>query len=88
MFIFEPLQIVLEDGEYLKGIEGYYRPIPGAPFGKIVSIKFKTNKRETPLYGLDSGEKYSFEEKDHKITGFSGRATDVIYDISPMSRRI
>ncbi|CAN7062728.1 hypothetical protein BRARA_D02380 [Brassica rapa] len=82
-------EIVLEDGEYLTGIEGYYRPIPGAPFGKIVSIKFKTNKRETPLYGLDSGEKYSFEEKGHKITGFHGRATtDVIYSIEAISRPV
>ncbi|CAN6844198.1 hypothetical protein Bca4012_034223 [Brassica carinata] len=80
-------EIVLENGEYLTGIEGYYRPIPRAPFGKTVSIKFKTNKRETPLYGLDSGEKYSFEEKGHKITGFHGRATtDVIYSIEAISR--
>lgn len=78
---------MLENGEYLTGIEGYYRPIPRAPFGKTVSIKFKTNKRETPLYGLDSGEKYSFEEKGHKITGFHGRATtDVIYSIEAISR--
>ncbi|KAL0740186.1 hypothetical protein Bca4012_081699 [Brassica carinata] len=81
-------EIVLEDGEYLKGIEGYYRRIEGASFRKIVSIKFKTNRRETPMYGLDSGEKYGFEAKDYKITGFSGRATDVIYDISPISRPI
>uniref|UniRef100_M4DKI7 Jacalin-type lectin domain-containing protein n=1 Tax=Brassica campestris TaxID=3711 RepID=M4DKI7_BRACM len=52
-------------------------------------VKFKTNKRETPLYELDSGKKYSFEEKGHKITGFHGRATaDVIYSMEAISRTI
>ncbi|CAH2058742.1 unnamed protein product [Thlaspi arvense] len=75
-------EFVLEDGEYLAAsLDGYYKPIPGAPFGKIAALRFKTNKRESPLFGKESGEKFSLTEKDQKITGFHGRATDVIYDL-------
>lgn len=83
------LQFVLEDGEYLMAsLEGYYKLIPNTPFGKIVSLRFKTNKRESPLFGKESGEKFSLEEKDQKITGFHGRATDVIYDLMFSCRHI
>ncbi|KAF3554117.1 hypothetical protein F2Q69_00017638 [Brassica cretica] len=38
-------EIVLENGEYLTGIEDYYRPIPGAPFGKTVLSSRRTKGR-------------------------------------------
>ncbi|CAN6844374.1 unnamed protein product, partial [Brassica oleracea var. botrytis] len=38
-------EIVLENGECLTGIEDYYRPIPGAPFGKTVLSSRRTKGR-------------------------------------------
>ncbi|KAH0917862.1 LOW QUALITY PROTEIN: hypothetical protein HID58_025522 [Brassica napus] len=79
-------EIVLENGEYLTGIEDYYRPIPGAPFGKTVLSSRRTKGSHLCMNWIP---KYSFEEKGHKITGFHGRATaDVIYSMEAISRTI
>lgn len=72
---------MLEDGEYLTTLEGYYDKIFGVEAPLIVSLKFKTNKRESTLFGMDSGEKFSLGEEGHKIVGFYGQASDVIHSV-------
>lgn len=74
------MQFVLEDGEYLTALEGYYDKIYGVDEPAIIS-EFKTNKRESDQFGMDSGEKFSLGENGHKIVGFHGQASDVIYGV-------
>ncbi|CAH2058741.1 unnamed protein product [Thlaspi arvense] len=74
-------EFVLEDGEYLTGLVGYYDKIYGVEEPAIISLQFKTNKRESTPFGMDSGEKFSLGEKDHKIVGFHGQAGDVIHSV-------
>ena len=68
LFIFEPLQFVLEDGEYLTAVEVSYIAMAGTPYPKVASLRFKTNKRESALFGMDAGEKVLLGAKNHKIT--------------------
>jgi len=72
---------VLEDGEYLTAIDGYYDKIFGVETPMIICLQFKTNKRESTPFGMDSGEKFSLGEKGHKIVGFHGQASDVVHSI-------
>jgi hypothetical protein len=74
-------EFVLEDGEYLTAIDGYYDKIFGVETPMIICLQFKTNKRESTPFGMDSGEKFSLGEKGHKIVGFHGQASDVVHSI-------
>ena len=47
----------------------------------IISLQFKTNKRESVQFGMDAGEKFSLGEKGHKIVGFHGQASDVLHSV-------
>lgn len=81
LFSFDSCQFVLEDGEYLTAINGYYDKIYGVEAPVIICLQFKTNKRESIPFGMDSGEKFSLGEKGHKIVGFHGQASDVVHSI-------
>lgn len=81
LFSFDSLQFVLEDGEYLTAINGYYDKIYGVEAPVIICLQFKTNKRESIPFGMDSGEKFTLGEKGHKIVGFHGKASDVVHSI-------
>ncbi|EFH53780.1 hypothetical protein ARALYDRAFT_905904 [Arabidopsis lyrata subsp. lyrata] len=72
---------VLEDGEYLTAIDGYYDKIFGVETPMIICLQFKTNKRESTPFGMDSGEKFSIGEIGHKIVGCHGQASDVVHSI-------
>lgn len=74
-------EFVLEDGEYLMNIDGYYDKIFGVEEPIIVCLQFKTNKRESMPFGMDSGKKFSLGEEGHKIVGFHGQASDVVHSI-------
>ncbi|KAJ4903899.1 Jacalin-related lectin 22 [Raphanus sativus] len=74
-------EFVLEDGEYLTVLEGYYDKIFGVQEPVIISLKFKTNKRDSIPFGMNSGEKFSLGEKGHKIVGFHGQASDVLHSV-------
>ncbi|CAN7137937.1 unnamed protein product [Brassica rapa subsp. narinosa] len=74
-------EFVLEDGEYLTVLEGYYDTIFGVEEPMIISLQFKTNKRESVQFGMDAGEKFSLGEKGHKIVGFHGQASDVLHSV-------
>lgn len=72
---------MLEQGEYLTVLEGYFDKIYGVEAPVIISLQFKTNKRESTLFGMDSGEKFSLGEEGHKIVGFHGQASDVVHSV-------
>ncbi|KAF8080314.1 hypothetical protein N665_0957s0014 [Sinapis alba] len=74
-------EFVIEDGEYLTVLEGYYDKIFGVEEPVIISLQFTTNKRESIQFGMDSGEKFSLGEKGHKIVGFHGQASDVLHSV-------
>ena len=74
-------QFVLEDGEYLTALVGYYDKIYGVDEPAIISLQFKTNKRESIQFGMDAGEKFTLGESGHKIVGFHGQASDVIHSV-------
>ncbi|CDY44639.1 BnaC04g06230D [Brassica napus] len=61
-------EFVLEDGEYLTAVEVSYIAMAGTPYPKVASLRFKTNKRESALFGMDAGEKVLLGAKNHKIT--------------------
>ncbi|CAF2094741.1 unnamed protein product [Brassica rapa] len=44
---------VLEDGEYLTAVEASYIAMAGTPYPKVASLRFKTNKRESALFGIN-----------------------------------
>ncbi|KAG2332420.1 hypothetical protein Bca4012_017993 [Brassica carinata] len=74
-------EFVLEDGEYLTALVGYYDKIFGVDEPAIISLQFKTNKRESSPFGMDAGEKFTLGENGHKIIGFHGKASDVIHSV-------
>ncbi|WZZ48825.1 LOW QUALITY PROTEIN: hypothetical protein YC2023_048932 [Brassica napus] len=49
----EDFQFVLEDGEYLTALVGYYDKIFGVEEPVIISLQFKTNKRESSQFGIN-----------------------------------
>ncbi|CAN7103614.1 unnamed protein product [Brassica rapa subsp. narinosa] len=44
---------VLEDGEYLTAVEASYIAMAGTPYPKVAYLRFKTNKRESALFGIN-----------------------------------
>uniref|UniRef100_M4C7F1 Jacalin-type lectin domain-containing protein n=1 Tax=Brassica campestris TaxID=3711 RepID=M4C7F1_BRACM len=74
-------EFVLEDGEYLTALVGYYDKIYGVDEPAIISLQFKTNKRESIPFGMSAGEKFTLGESGHKIVGFHGQASDVIHSV-------
>lgn len=75
------MQFVLEDGEYITSVIGYHDKIYGVDAPAIICLKFKTNKRTSDPYGMNSGTEFVLEKKDHKIVGFYGQAGDFLYKI-------
>ncbi|KAF8108310.1 hypothetical protein N665_0111s0023 [Sinapis alba] len=74
-------EFVLEDGEYLTALVGYYDKIFGVDEPAIISLQFKTNRRESSPFGMEAGEKFTLGENGHKIVGFHGQASDVIHSV-------
>ncbi|CAH2053544.1 unnamed protein product, partial [Thlaspi arvense] len=79
--LLQPEEFVLEAGEYVTAVSGYYDKVYGVDAPAIMSLKFTTNNRESIPFGLESGTKFVLEKKDHKIVGFHGQAGDFLYKI-------
>lgn len=79
--IIEHFQLVLEDGEYITVLEGCYNKIFRVEEPVIISLRFRTNKRQSVQFGMDSGEKFLLGENGYKIIGFHGQASDVIHRV-------
>ncbi|XP_010528948.1 PREDICTED: PYK10-binding protein 2 isoform X2 [Tarenaya hassleriana] len=64
-FSLPPFEIDRPD-EYLVSAVGYHED------GIIQGLQFKTNKRESHIFGYSDGTKFTLEVKDKKIVGFHG----------------
>ncbi|KFK33903.1 hypothetical protein AALP_AA5G075700 [Arabis alpina] len=65
--------------EYITAIEGCYDKIFGSAFTVITMLKFKTNVRTSPPFGLESTTNFVIEKAGHKIVGFHGKASDQLH---------
>jgi len=72
-------EFVLGPDEYVTAVTGYYDKIYGVDSPVIISLKFKTNKRESTPFGMEAGNEFVLEKKDHKIVGFHGQVGDFLY---------
>lgn len=88
---FYMLQFELDfPNEYIVSVEGCYDKVFGFEAEVVTMVKFKTNKRTTPPFGMDGGIPFVFEMKDHKIVGFHGKSGDYVHQVgvhvSPISK--
>ncbi|XP_010545658.1 PREDICTED: nitrile-specifier protein 2-like [Tarenaya hassleriana] len=67
--------------EYITAVEGYYDKIYGIKAPVITSLRFKTNKRTSPPFGIEAGTKFVLGENGSKIVGFHGKAGDELHKI-------
>ncbi|ANM63060.1 Mannose-binding lectin superfamily protein [Arabidopsis thaliana] len=67
--------------EYITAVEGYYDKVFGSESSVIVMLKFKTNKRTSPPYGMDAGVSFILGKEGHKVVGFHGKASPELYQI-------
>ncbi|CAH8260709.1 unnamed protein product [Arabidopsis lyrata] len=75
--------------EYIVSVEGCYDNVFGIEAELVTMLRFMTNKRTSPPFGLDAGTPFTLEMKDHKIVGFHGKAGDFVHQVgvyvSPIS---
>lgn len=62
-------------------MEGCYDEGIGIEAELVTMLRFKTNKRTSPLFGLDGGTRFALEINDHKIVGFHGKAGDFVHQV-------
>lgn len=67
--------------EYIVSVEGCYEKIFGVETAVVTMLRFKTNKRTSQPFGLDSDTTFVLEMKDHKIVGFHGKAGDFVHQV-------
>ncbi|CAH8307489.1 unnamed protein product [Eruca vesicaria subsp. sativa] len=67
--------------EYITAVEGCYDKILGSENGVITMLKFKTNKRTSPQFGMDSASSFVVEKKGYKIVGFHGNASHEVHQL-------
>ncbi|KAG7625462.1 putative jacalin-like lectin domain-containing protein [Arabidopsis thaliana] len=67
--------------EYIVSVEGSYDKVFGVEGELVTMLRFKTNKRTSPPFGLDAGTTFAVEMKDHKIVGFHGKAGDFVHQV-------
>ncbi|KAF3582380.1 hypothetical protein DY000_02028973, partial [Brassica cretica] len=56
-------EFVLEDGEYLTAVEVSYIAMAGTRYPKVASLRFKTNKRESALFGMDADGSWTASDR-------------------------
>ncbi|KAJ0250406.1 Jacalin-related lectin 11 [Hirschfeldia incana] len=67
--------------EYITSIEGCYDKVLGGENGVITMLRFKTNKRTSPPFGLESASSFTIQKEGHKIVGFHGKSSALISQI-------
>ncbi|VVB00503.1 unnamed protein product [Arabis nemorensis] len=67
--------------EYITSVEGCHNKFMGAETGVITMLKFKTNKRTSPPFGLESASNFVLQKEGHKITGFHGKSSNMLHQI-------
>nr|QWJ73404.1 myrosinase-binding protein 2-3 [Isatis tinctoria] len=74
---------LLYPGEYIEAVGIYYDKVQIEQRGVtlVTSLIFKTNKQESPPFGMTGGEYVELKEQGHKIVGFHGKASDWVHQI-------
>ncbi|XP_010472627.1 PREDICTED: jacalin-related lectin 20-like isoform X2 [Camelina sativa] len=67
--------------EYITAVEGYYEKTFGSDSAVIIMLKFKTNKRTSPPFGMESGVSFTLGREGHKVVGFHGKASHELHQI-------
>ncbi|CAN8272166.1 unnamed protein product [Cochlearia groenlandica] len=67
--------------EYITAVEGFYDKIFGNETGVIVMLRFKTNKRTSPPFGMSSDSNFVLGKEGHKVVGFHGKASHELHHI-------
>ncbi|XP_010545655.1 PREDICTED: myrosinase-binding protein 1-like [Tarenaya hassleriana] len=67
--------------EYIMAVEGYYEKVFGIKAPTITALRFKTNKRTSQPFGMESGTKFVLEESGSKIVGFHGQAGEQLHKV-------
>jgi len=62
-------------------VEGCHDKVIGSETGVITMLRFKTNKRTSPPFGLESASSFILEKDGHKIVGFHGKASTLLHQI-------
>ncbi|VVB08609.1 unnamed protein product [Arabis nemorensis] len=61
--------------EYITSVEACHDKIMGVETAVITMLKFKTNKRTSPPFGLETAFSFVLQKEGHKITGFHGKSS-------------
>ncbi|VYS69849.1 unnamed protein product [Arabidopsis thaliana] len=68
--------------EYLTSVEGSYDVIPGSEDVEVIlMLKFTTNKRTSPCYGLDDDPTFVLHKAGHKVVGFHGKSSNMLHKL-------
>ncbi|KAL1198749.1 Jacalin-related lectin 41 [Cardamine amara subsp. amara] len=67
--------------EYITSVEACHDKVMGAETGVITMLRFKTNKRISPPFGLEAGVNFVLQKEGHKIIGFHGKSSTMLHQI-------
>ncbi|KAL9282938.1 Jacalin-related lectin 48 [Arabidopsis thaliana] len=68
--------------EYLTSVEGSYDVVPGSEEDEVmIMLKFTTNMRTSPCYGLDDDPSFVLHKEGHKIVGFHGKSSTMLHKL-------
>ncbi|CAH2060213.1 unnamed protein product [Thlaspi arvense] len=67
--------------EYITAVEGCYDKVYGSEGGAITMLKFKTNQRTSPSFGIESASSFIIEKKGYKIVGFHGNTSHELHQL-------
>jgi len=63
-------------------VEGSYDVIPGSEDVEVIlMLKFTTNKRTSPCYGLDDDPTFVLHKAGHRIIGFHGKSSNMLHKL-------
>ncbi|CAN6885313.1 unnamed protein product [Brassica oleracea] len=73
---------VLDPNEYITAVEINYDNIFCTESEIITMLRFTTNKRTSPPFGLEGAKSILLKENGHKVVGFHGKAgADILHQV-------
>lgn len=76
--------------EYITSVEGSCK-VTGSESEVILMLKFTTNKRTSPVFGVDTTSNFLLHKDGNKIVGFHGKSGNMLHGIGvhvmPISHR-
>ncbi|KAG2318648.1 hypothetical protein Bca52824_011861 [Brassica carinata] len=67
--------------EYITSVEGCFDKILGSENGLITMLKFQTNKKTSPPYGMESASSFVLGKEGYKIVGFHGKSSHELHQL-------